>query len=144
MNETSNPLRVFVDSNILISAILSGTSTAAQVLKIIIEEHQLILCSYSLTEVSRVIDRKFPRLMAKWDTFLTALEFELAYTPSDLTTIRTPHIRDPKDLPILVSAVIAQPDMLIAGDQDFHTPEIKDLVQVCTPAEFLLRFRSTH
>ena len=144
MSEASNPLRVFVDSNILISAILSATSTAAQVLKVIIEEHQLILCSYSLTEVSRVIEHKFPGLVAKWDAFLTTLEFELSYTPSDLRTIRSPHIRDPKDLPILVSAILAQPDLLITGDQDFHTEEIADVIEVCTPAEFLLRFRSTH
>lgn len=144
MSEASNPLRLFVDSNILISAILSATSTAAQVLKVIIEEHQLILCSYSLTEVSRVIERKFPSLVAKWDAFLTTLEFELSYTPSDLTTIRSPHIRDPKDLPILVSALLAQPDLLITGDQDFHSEEIADVIEVCTPAEFLLRFGSTH
>ena len=136
MSETNSPLRVFVDSNILISAILSPNSTSAQVLKTIIEEHQLILRSYSLTEVSTVIDHKFPRLITKWDTFLTTLEFELAYTPSDLTTIKAPPIRDPKDLPILVSALIAQPDVLITGDQDFYTPEIKDLVQVCTPQSF--------
>lgn len=66
--------------------------------------------------------------------------FEIAYTPSDLSTVNAPYIRDPKDLPILVSAMVAQPDIIVTGDLDFHTPEIKEYFTVMTPADFLRAF----
>jgi putative PIN family toxin of toxin-antitoxin system len=143
MNETPKSelaLRVFVDSNIVISAILSQRSVAGKLLTFVIEEHQLILCSYSITEIARVLQRKFPNLVSKWDRFLTSLEFEVAYTPVDLSAVAVPPIRDPADLPILVSAMVAQPDILVTGDKDFHTPEIEEYFTVLTPADFLKRF----
>lgn len=142
MNEKNNALRVFIDSNILVSAILSKSSLSSKLLTLLIEEHHLIICTYSITEVSKVINRKFPKQLAKWDKFLTSLEFEIAYTPSDLTLVKVPYMRDPADLPILVSAMVAQPDILITGDMDFHTPEIREHFTIMTPREFLNFFSS--
>lgn len=78
-NKSESALRVFVDSNILISAIHSDRSISGKLLKFVIEEHQLVICSYSITEISKVLQRKLPGLLTKWDRFLTSLEFELAY-----------------------------------------------------------------
>ncbi|MEW6697866.1 MAG: putative toxin-antitoxin system toxin component, PIN family [Bacillota bacterium] len=136
------PCVYLFDSNILVSAVLSNLSLSSKLLTLLIEEHHLIICSYSITEVSKVISRKFPKHIAKWDKFLTTLEFEIAYTPSDLSTVKAPYIRDPKDLPILVSAMVAQPDILIIGDMDFHTPEIQDHFTVMTPGDFLTIYSS--
>lgn len=140
MSVKNETLRVFVDSNILISAILSQKSISSQLLEYIIEYHQLVICSYSITEVSRVINKKFPNKMNIWDRFLTSLEFDLTYTPSDHTPYLIPEIRDEKDIPILVSFVIAEPDILITGDKDFHTDEIREYLTVYTPADFLRDF----
>jgi predicted nucleic acid-binding protein len=71
MNGKSNALRVFIDSNILVSAVISNSSLSSKLLTLLIEEHHLIICSYSITEVSNVINRKFPNHIAKWDKFLT-------------------------------------------------------------------------
>ena len=60
MSGTNNGMRVFVDSNVLISAVISDKSISSQLLKVIVEKHHLIICSYSITEVSKVLDRKFP------------------------------------------------------------------------------------
>ncbi|WP_368294475.1 putative toxin-antitoxin system toxin component, PIN family [Dehalobacter sp. TBBPA1] len=140
MSGKNNALRVFVDSNILISAVLSESSIASKLLTLLIEQHYLIICSYSITEISEVIERKFPKIIRKWDKFLTTLEFEIAYTPSDLSTVTVPYIRDPKDLPILVSAIVAQPDIVVTGDLDFHTPEIQELFTIMMPIDFLRAF----
>lgn len=142
MNVKSNALRVFIDSNILVSAVLSNMSLSSKLLRLLIEEHHLIICSFSIAEVSKVISRKFPNHISKWDKFLTTLEFEIAYTPSDLSTVKAPYIRDPKDIPILVSAMVAQPDILITGDMDFHTPEIQEYFTVLTPGDFLTIYSS--
>lgn len=124
----------------MISAVLSETSISAKLLRYVIEEHELVICSYTLTEASKVIERKFPKRLSLWDKFLTSLEFELTYTPSGLSLVQAPPIRDKADLPILVSAIVAQPDFLVTGDYDFHTLEIQEYFNVLTPADFLKTF----
>ncbi|MFT9494593.1 MULTISPECIES: putative toxin-antitoxin system toxin component, PIN family [Bacillota] len=140
MNEPNNKLRVFIDTNVLISAVISETSPCRNLIRNLIQNHVLILCSYSLTEVSRVLKNKFPGKMTHWDYMLTNMEFELSYTPEDLSMFDAPYIRDPEDLPILISAIIAEPDVFVTGDKDFHTKEIKDYLVVYTPADFLRDF----
>lgn len=140
MNETNSGIRVFVDSNVLISAMQSEKSASRELLLLLCEEHHLMICSYSLTEISGVLAKRFPHKLSEWDQFLSRLEFELVYTPTDPTTFPAPPIRDDKDLPILVSALLAQPDVLVTGDQDFHTPQIKEQLVVLTPSDFLRAF----
>ncbi|MHB8127208.1 MAG: putative toxin-antitoxin system toxin component, PIN family [Desulfitobacteriaceae bacterium] len=140
MNEKNNVFRVFVDSNVLISAMQSETSVSRKLLLLLAEEHQLIICNYSIAEVSRILNKRFPNKLPEWDQFLTRLEFELAYTPSDISSFSAPYIRDEKDIPILVSAILAQPDILVTGDHDFHTPEIQEYFAVMTPGDFLRNF----
>src|SRR5690606_21315899 len=111
-----------------------------KVLLLLSEKHHLILCSYTLTEVSKVIERRFPSKLLEWDHLLSKLEFELAYTPSNPLAFPAPYIRDEKDIPILVSALIAEPDILLTGDFDFHTQEIQEYFAVYTPAQFLKYF----
>jgi len=137
MNEKGNFFRVFVDTNVLISAMASKASVSRKALLLLSEEHRLIICSYSIEEVSRVLSKKFPDKLAEWDQLLTRLEFELIYTPPDISAFEVPHIRDPKDLPILVSAMVAQPDIIVTGDLDFRTPEIQEYFTIMTPADFL-------
>lgn len=140
MSAKNEKLRIFVDSNILISAVLSHKSISSQLLEYILRCHQLVVCSYSITEVSRVMNREFPKSVNTWDRFLTSLDFELTYTPSDHRPYVIPNIRDEKDIPILVSLVIAEPDIFITGDKDFHTDEINEFLPVYTPSDFLREF----
>ncbi|PKM38820.1 MAG: putative toxin-antitoxin system toxin component, PIN family [Firmicutes bacterium HGW-Firmicutes-8] len=140
MKGKSKGFRVFIDSNVLISAIRSGKSASGKLLELLIEKHYLVLCSYNITEVSKVIAQRFPDRLVYWDSFLSCQEYELVYTPSDPTNFKAPYIRDEKDIPVLVSAVIAQPDILITGDLDFHTREIREYFAVYTPADFLKCF----
>jgi predicted nucleic acid-binding protein len=64
----------------------------------------------------------------------------ITYTPADYRPYSIPDIRDEKDIPILVSIVIAEPDILITGDKDFHTDEIKEYISVYTPSDFFRDF----
>jgi hypothetical protein len=47
------------------------------------EDHHLMIGSYTVSEASRVIADRFPDKMSLWDQYLSWLEFELVYTPSD-------------------------------------------------------------
>ncbi|UJL46958.1 putative toxin-antitoxin system toxin component, PIN family [Virgibacillus sp. NKC19-16] len=140
MNETGNKIRVFIDSNILISALLSEKSHCRRLIRVLIQDHILILSSYSIDEVSRVLKRKFPDKLVEWDYMLSNIDFELAYSPEDISLFDVPHIRDEEDLPILLSALNVKPDIFVTGDKDFHTEEIQEFLVVYTPADFLRDF----
>jgi predicted nucleic acid-binding protein len=141
MNVAENKMRIFLDTNVLFSAVVFPKSIARQAFEEILMHHVLVICEYSLVEMERILREKVPHKIPIWDRLIAGTKFELAYTPLDPTVYSVPSIRDEKDLPILVSAYIAEPDLLITGDRDFHTTEIREHLAMCTPVEFLQWFR---
>lgn len=131
-------MRIMVDTNVLFSAILFPQGRAADALSHCIQEHELVICSYVLRELKRVVQKKFPSRLSDLDTFFEKLSFELVYTPEYIEPDRF-SIRDPKDYPILYTAVIENVDILISGDNDFADTELTH-PEIVTPAEFLKRF----
>ncbi len=125
---TNNRFRVFVDTNVLISAIHRPESVSARFLQLLSTKHNLLLCSFSLTEVSKVIASRTPEMIAEWDRVLSGLQFELVQTPSPPLTFSVPFIRDPNDIPILVSAVLAAPDILVVRFINSLTKLAKNMV----------------
>jgi hypothetical protein len=69
------------DTNILFSSLLLPKSRPAKALFYIIEQHNLILCDYIITELRNVISWKRPDLLADIDLFLTNLPYELIPAP---------------------------------------------------------------
>jgi len=56
-----------------------------------------------------------------------------------IDTSNYPSIRDKADLPILVSAILADVDVIISGDSDFNEVEIKR-PEVLKPADFFSKY----
>lgn len=59
MSEKNNCFRVFVDSNVLISAVLSRQSVSHRLMERLMKDHYLVICNYTITETSRVINDAF-------------------------------------------------------------------------------------
>jgi predicted nucleic acid-binding protein len=146
MNGTRHKrLRVFLDSNVIISAFHSQTSISRSCVMSVLAHHQLVLCSYSIEEIHRVIQKKFSHRVPDWHAMLAHLRYELIITPTDppLFLRPVPPIRDPNDIPILISVFIANPDIFVTGDLDFHTPEVTSMLLVLSPAAYLHHVRQT-
>ena len=140
MGKKQESLRVFVDTNILFSAIAFPGSTARRVVERIFETGTLVISSYSIDEMRTVFARKLPSKLEAWEEFLKTAPLELVRTPSNPKEQELPFIRDEKDIPILASVLTSQPDCFVTGDRDFHTDEIKKRIKVITPGEFLVEF----
>jgi len=112
-------MRIMIDTNIFISAILFPDSITAELLNRVILKYNLVLCDQIETEIHDVIDRKFPNKKDDLEEFLTHLSYESIYTPRKIKKDKYPEIRDEKDLPILVSAILGDVDYFITGDKDF-------------------------
>jgi predicted nucleic acid-binding protein len=79
---------------------------------------------------------KFYKTHEQITDFLSSFEFELYQVPEIIDSSLIPQIRDTSDQPVLFSALGANVDILITGDKDFLSLQIKDFA-ILTPSEFI-------
>src|SRR5574344_1993923 len=117
-------MRIFIDTNIVISSILFPKGKVASVFSYILDSHEVIISSYTIDECKEVFEKKFPKELTLLNSFIKSIKFELYKTPKKIDESKYPKIRDVKDLPILVSAILSDADVLITGDKDFEEVKI--------------------
>ena len=125
-------MKILVDTNILISALLFPKSKPAKALIYVSEQHEMVLCDQNLREVREVLQRKAAHVLPDAEVLLNELSYELipaAYNAEKL-------IRDTKDQPILNAAIVADVDVILTGDKDFLCLEMEH-PKCMTVADFL-------
>jgi len=128
-----------LDTNVIISAGLFPSKTMTAFIESISMHHRIVLCSYCLDELYDVIQRKFPNKLHQIEIFLQKLPFELISIPIANHTEIHIDIRDDADYPVLMSAILADVDILITGDKDFMGLSI-DKPEILTPSEFIEQY----
>jgi len=134
-------MRVFIDTNILISASMSkkGNPYLAY-LKAVSLPNQGVVCDQNLDELRRVYNRKFRNKMDSLQEFLAlALPvLEVVQAPAIDLDVEA-KIRDVSDRPILRAAIAAGVDVILTGDNDFLESGIVK-PRIMAPAEFVNGF----
>ena len=133
-------MRVMLDTNVIISALLFPSAKMNAMMQCVLMKHRLVLSSYVVDELKRVVRRKFPQKEAVIDKLLTMLSFEYAYTPEKVEDGLF-YIRDIKDYPVLYTAILEDVDVLVTGDRDFADIDIEK-PEIMTPAEFIEKYLS--
>lgn len=131
-------MRVMLDTNVLLSVILFPSERMNAMMQCIFEEHRLVLSSFVLEELVAVVERKFPTKSRAVTALLSAMSYELVYTPKEIESGLF-EIRDAKDYPVLYTAIMEDVDILVSGDKDFAGLLIEH-PEIMTPAEFCKRF----
>jgi putative PIN family toxin of toxin-antitoxin system len=124
-----------VDANIIISAGLFPESNIGKVLDHIAKNHKLVICQYTLNELKRVFENKFPKRLESLNKFVKKLKYELV----DIEIIdyeKYPKIRDNDDMPLLACAIETKVNVLITGDKDFDEITIKT-PKIMKPREYI-------
>ena len=127
-------MRVMVDSNILISALLFPQSRVSRILENIASQDTLVLASFVVDELRAVVARKFPGMVLIVEQLLEKMSFELVYTPDHIESGLF-EIRDMKDYPVLYTAMTNGVDVLVTGDKDFADVDV-DMPEIMTPTQF--------
>jgi predicted nucleic acid-binding protein len=104
--------------------------------RLLCTDHQILLCTYVVEELKDVVARKFPKKSSDVDWFLQSFPYTLVYTPEQFDRSAYPSIRDIADLPVLVSAMLEDTDILITGDKDFDDVDVEK-PEILKPHEFL-------
>lgn len=131
-------MRIMLDTNILISALLFPNKRMNAMFENIFTQHKLVLSSFVVDELHLVAQRKFPDRIDAVDRFLSHISFELVYTP------KNPEpglfsIRDMNDYPVLYTAIVEDVDVLVTGDKDFTDVDV-DRPEILTPNEYIEKY----
>lgn len=116
-------LRIVVDTNIWIRALLGGSFSLPVLQALYDNQFTLIISDPLLAELREVLQR--PRLKKAIDDFdvqelLEQIEWRGVFV--NLETI-PPRCRDPKDQPVLGTAIDGQADAIVTGDDDLRADD---------------------
>ena len=138
--------KVFVDTNVLLSGVFFE-GNESKILDLV--EIDLVTSDDVVDELRKVVRKKLKYLKER--TF----EIAFAETEKALTDIsiipRSKYIHKlkksgslithKKDVPILAAVLYAKPDYFLTGDAHFFTEKIKNIVNVLTAKEFLVKLK---
>jgi putative PIN family toxin of toxin-antitoxin system len=131
--------RVVIDTNVLISGLLSTTSTPAQAVEKAVTKAQLVATLETLRElIEKLHSSKFDSYVRRErrDALLERVA-SLVEIIAVLQPIRAS--RDPKDNKFLEAAVNGRADVIVTGDKDLLDLNPFRGVAIVTPAEYLAR-----
>ena len=131
-------MTVMIDTNVLISALLFPSEKMNQLFQEIVINHRMVLSSYVIDELHRVVERKFPKKTQIIENLLAKMSYEFVYTPKKMEQSLV-SIRDVKDYPVIYTAIIEGVDILLTGDKDFEDLDIEK-PEILTPSEFMSKY----
>jgi len=126
-------MRVFLDTNVIVSAVTTR-GLCADVLRIVLAEHDLITSHGVLKEVERVLRDKFGVTEALVAEYLELLgQDAILAAASSLPRLR---IKDKADIEIVAAAVAAHADVLVTGDREVQELNSVSGMRVASPRAF--------
>ncbi len=132
-------MRVCLDSNVLVSG-FATRGLAADVVRVTLAEHELLVPEVVLSEVARVLKRKVglpPETVAAVEQLLRAQI--VVPKPAERSALV---VRDPDDAWVLASAVAGGADVLVTGDADLLSVGNAAPLPILTPRAFWERLRA--
>jgi len=119
-------MKIFIDTNVLVSA-FTARGLCADLLEVILADHQLITGEIVLNELERVLIKKLnvpEKIVSKTLLFLRKHPIEpIPDKPSEVK------VRDEDDRWVLESVLRAKADILVTGDKDLLVLS-KDITQI--------------
>jgi len=134
--------KVFLDSNVLLSGLVSDTGAARRILDLAeVGFIQLVLSNLVIVEVDHNLqEHGFDDLLPLLRQYLLHLKPLTQPDPAKKEVLKAAKITSLKDAPILAAAIEAQADYLLTfNERHFRTPAVLKQVSfaIMTPAEFL-------
>ena len=108
-------MRIFLDTNVLVSA-YTARGISADLVRFILAEHELLTGEFNIEELRRVLRDQFHASPEQVGTVESELRAQTVVPrPEHPSAIP---VRDPDDRWVLASAIAAGADLLVTGDRD--------------------------
>ena len=138
-------VRVFLDSNVILSGLISDKGAPRICLDLLtLKLPFLDGCTgrFNLMEIERTLKKRMPGLLPLYRKYIPLLNLKIIPLPSPQEIREFAGKIADKDVPVLVSAIQGKADFLVTGDKR-HFQKLrtgKDYpLQIATPAEFVDR-----
>ena len=122
-------MRVFLDTNVLVAA-FATRGLCADLLRLVLVEHLLVVTPVVLDELRRVLGQKIGLPGHRVTAILDLLDSFLVEA-RDLGDSSAFGLRDASDEPVVASAIAARADLIVSGDRDLIEVELP--IRVVTP-----------
>ncbi len=138
-------LRVFLDSNVLLSAFFSERGAPRRILDLLaarLPPLQPLVGAFNLLEIERNLGKRLPGAWPAARSLIDRLGFEIVPLPDPAAVADWTRVVAAKDAPVIASAVAAKASVLVTGDKrDLLILKVPQLpFQILPPAEFLDSF----
>ncbi len=136
-------MRVFVDANTLISAIVfSGQEH--EVLKLAMQKKAELITSESVIEEALdVLQRKFPSKIGLFEEFLKLSEIQVILKKDYASIIESQVVRDLEDRRVLAAAINSNCKFIVTGDKDLKALKNYKGIEIVTSRKLLEMTRTS-
>lgn len=131
-------MRIFLDTNVLISA-YTARGISSDLVRFILAEHELLTGEVNLVELRRILRERFRASVDQVATIESELRAETV-VPKPAAPSVLP-IRDPDDRWVMASAIAGGAELLVTGDQDLLAVAADSPVPVVDPRGCWQRLR---
>ena len=142
----TEPLSVFLDSNIFISAILSQKGGSYRLFhEARLNNIKIFSSFFVVREVMEVVERKYPSKLEKLKELFVSTSINLIKNPPEKEIQKfIKFLDDFEDAPVIADAKFSKSDFLITLDRKhFFTPKIKNAklsFQITNPRDFFQKY----
>jgi putative PIN family toxin of toxin-antitoxin system len=136
----SEPCRVVLDTNVLLSALIFGGKPRAIVEMLAKRKIEVAISEAILTEMRRKIARKFSSFLNELPQMELLLEQDAEVVKLGAITIDV--CRDPDDNHILETAILGNCRIIVTGDKGLLVLKKYQGVSILTPADFTDNFKN--
>lgn len=140
-------MRVVVDSNVFVSALIAPGGTSGALVRTLVEDERtvLLVSRETMVELKRVL--MYPKIvrLLKYspddvESFLSSVEM-LAEEVEEMQSVSHIECRDPDDVKFVSLALSGWADFLITGDEDLLILGQVEGIPVVNPPQFLSQFK---
>ena len=133
-------MRVVLDSNVILSGLMSPKGTTGQIIQAWKDNQlTLLVCEAQLEEIKRVL--AYPKIQKRlnWSAekinlFVKLLAYRSEYI--DISGVKAYVPQDEDDEMLLATLIAAKADYLVSGDSDLLA--LRESYAIITPAQFLV------
>ena len=138
-------MRIFLDSNVLISGIYSPIGAPYKILRLhSLARLRIVVCQLVINEVIRNLKAKKPEGLPVLYRLLSNSPPEITSNPREDDINIWKDYLDNGDAIILAAAISARVDCFISSDRHFHFTRLKSQksnLKILTPAEFVAAYK---
>jgi len=133
--------RIFLDTNILISAIVFDKKELELIIRCVSERYKICISEHILEEATRVFMKKFPEFIEMFEKFIGIADIEIIKKKVYENNIKKhQNIRDKYDAHVIACAESSSCEFIISGDKDILSYKHQE-IKIMRSTEFIKRLK---